>query len=191
MKLEKSEFAEPLLHTRLTRKIENYILMDYYIQGGFLPSVSQLKETFGISKITIEHATRNLANLGILKVEPGRGTRITLNAKEIITELRRDQFFNRMVPEFLWTATMLDQPLEQIMEDIQNQIKEMKGELKEHQIHNREIFKDQERDERRFMARCEDFKREEPEAWNSKKFLYDRQKYHRLKQKYTPTRRKL
>jgi GntR family transcriptional regulator, transcriptional repressor for pyruvate dehydrogenase complex len=61
------------------KKIQGLILSGAFAEAQRLPSERQLSETLGISRASLREALTVLATLGLVRIEPGRGTFVTLS----------------------------------------------------------------------------------------------------------------
>jgi GntR family transcriptional repressor for pyruvate dehydrogenase complex len=59
------------------KKVQQLILSGAFAEGQRLPSERQLAESLGISRPTLREALTVLATLGLIRIEPGRGTFVT------------------------------------------------------------------------------------------------------------------
>lgn len=86
-------------YVRVYNHLKNEIVKEVYAPGDFLPPESELCERFGVSRVTIRHATELLARDGYITIKQGYGTTVRdrhsvthgLNAVTSITETLRAQ----------------------------------------------------------------------------------------------------
>ena len=70
------------------RQIQALIEREHLIPGDQLPSERQLCESFGVSRTVIREAVKGLAQIGLVRVEIGRGTFVAQpNARQVSESL--------------------------------------------------------------------------------------------------------
>ncbi len=72
----------PLYH-RLYVLLRERIVNGTYRIGQILPTETELMQTFGVSRITVQRALNDLAEEGLVQRSRGRGTTVTPNAKAL------------------------------------------------------------------------------------------------------------
>ena len=69
------------LHEQVVAQMQELIFKKHLRSGSRLPGERELCERFGVSRTVIREATKVLAQRGMLMIEPGRGTFVTLPAE--------------------------------------------------------------------------------------------------------------
>ena len=69
------------LHEQIVAQLQELIFEKHLRSGNRLPGERKLCEQFGVSRTVIREATKVLAQRGMLVIEPGRGTFVTLPAE--------------------------------------------------------------------------------------------------------------
>jgi GntR family transcriptional regulator len=80
--LMNSRSPVPLYH-RLYVLLRERIVNGTYQIGRILPTETELMQTFGVSRITVQRALNDLAEEGLVQRSRGRGTTVTGNAKAL------------------------------------------------------------------------------------------------------------
>jgi GntR family transcriptional regulator, transcriptional repressor for pyruvate dehydrogenase complex len=81
------------LSEQVVEQLQDLILDKHLRSGNRLPGERELCEQFGVSRTVIREATKALAQRGLLVIEPGRGTFVTLPAERDVA--RSIAFFVR------------------------------------------------------------------------------------------------
>jgi GntR family transcriptional repressor for pyruvate dehydrogenase complex len=81
------------LSEQVVEQLQDLILGKHLRSGNRLPGERELCEQFGVSRTVIREATKVLAQRGLLMIEPGRGTFVTLPAERDVA--RSIAFFIR------------------------------------------------------------------------------------------------
>lgn len=69
------------LSEQVIEQLQDLILQGHLSSGDRLPSERELCEQFGVSRTVVREAMKVLAQRGMLMIEPGRGTFVTLPAE--------------------------------------------------------------------------------------------------------------
>ena len=69
------------LHEQVVEQMQELIFEKHLRSGSRLPGERELCERFGVSRTVIREASKVLAQRGLLVIEPGRGTFVTLPAE--------------------------------------------------------------------------------------------------------------
>jgi len=72
------------LYEQVVQQVQELIVAKHLRTGDRLPPERELCEQFGVSRTVIREATKVLAQRGMLIIEPGRGTFVTLPTEENI-----------------------------------------------------------------------------------------------------------
>ncbi len=70
------------LSEQIVEQLQELIFEKHLRSGNRLPGERELCEQFGVSRTVIREATKILAQRGMLVIEPGRGTYVTLPAEQ-------------------------------------------------------------------------------------------------------------
>jgi GntR family transcriptional repressor for pyruvate dehydrogenase complex len=74
------------LYEKVVEQLQELVVAQHLQIGDRLPGERELCETFGVSRNVIREATKVLAQRGVLAIEPGKGTFVTLPALESIAD---------------------------------------------------------------------------------------------------------
>jgi DNA-binding transcriptional regulator YhcF (GntR family) len=83
------------------------ILNGTYQPGDKIPSVRELAAETGVNPNTIVRTYSELQSLNIIDNKRGIGFFVNPEAKRIILKRKKDEFFNKVLPEFLHQANLL------------------------------------------------------------------------------------
>jgi len=98
MKFEKPVFIQ------IVEMIEDDILSGRYAVDDMIISTTQISKLLSVNPTTSVKTVSILNERGILYKKRGLGMAVTQEAKCIITQERRDAFFEQFVPEFIGSA---------------------------------------------------------------------------------------
>jgi GntR family transcriptional regulator, transcriptional repressor for pyruvate dehydrogenase complex len=73
-----------VLYEQVVDQLQELIFDQHLCSGARLPGERELCEQFGVSRTVIREATKVLAQRGLLIIEPGRGTFVTLPAEQSV-----------------------------------------------------------------------------------------------------------
>ncbi len=79
------------VYEQIIEQLEKFVLKGILTADTQLPSVRSLSSTISINPNTIQKAYTELDRKGIIYSVPGRGCFITPEAKEILSQYKRDQ----------------------------------------------------------------------------------------------------
>ena len=83
------------------------ILNGTYQADHKIPSVRELAAKTGVNPNTIVHTYAELQTQNIIDNKRGIGFYVNPEAKRIILKRKKDEFFNKVLPEFLHQANLL------------------------------------------------------------------------------------
>lgn len=75
--------------------------------GEKIPSVRELASTMGVNPNTVMRTYSELQAMNIIENQRGIGYFVNPDAKKIILKEKKDEFFKRVLPEFLKQASLL------------------------------------------------------------------------------------
>lgn len=84
-------FSRVPVYEQIIRQVENFVLKDILPADTQIPSVRNLSVTLSINPNTIQKAYSELDRNGIIYSVPGRGCFITKEAKDILSEQKREK----------------------------------------------------------------------------------------------------
>jgi len=83
------------------------ILNGTYQSGDKIPSVRELAAETGVNPNTIVRTYSELQSLNIIDNKRGVGFFVNPEAKRIILKRKKNEFFNKVLPEFVHQANLL------------------------------------------------------------------------------------
>ena len=84
-------FSRVPVYEQIISQVENFVLKDILQADTQIPSVRNLSVTLSINPNTIQKAYSELARKGIIYSVPGRGCFITKEAKNILSEHKKEK----------------------------------------------------------------------------------------------------
>lgn len=87
--------------------ITEKVLRDEYQSGNKIPSVRELAAEVGVNPNTIMRTYSELQTMNIIENKRGIGYYVKAEAKEIILQNKREEFFKDLLPVFLKQAKVL------------------------------------------------------------------------------------
>lgn len=93
--------AEKPVFVQIVEMIEDDILTGVYHAGDMIISTTQISKLLGVNPTTAVKAVSILTDRGLLAKKRGLGMAVTNEAKDILLEERKEQFFRHTVPEFI------------------------------------------------------------------------------------------
>lgn len=91
-----------------------------------IPSVRELAAEMGVNPNTIVRSYAELQSKNIIANSRGIGYFVSKNAKKIINDWRRDEFFETGLPEFVRQMNILGISYEDLKNPVTNLLKELK-----------------------------------------------------------------
>lgn len=99
---------------QIADNIAEKIINGTYPSGEKIPSVREQAAEMGVNPNTIMRTYSELQVSGIIENKRGIGYFVTEQAKKVILQKKRNEFFHHVLPEFIRQAELLDIPLEEI-----------------------------------------------------------------------------
>ena len=100
---------------QIAEHICDEILQGRYPEGDRLPSVREYAAELEVNVNTVARSFEWLQNQNVVATRRGLGNFVSVGARETVQELRKKEFFEEQVPEFLRTMKALDITLEEII----------------------------------------------------------------------------
>ena len=75
--------------------------------GGKIPSVRELAAEMGVNPNTVMRTYSELQSMSIIENQRGIGYFVSPEAKKIILKDKKEEFFNKVLPEFLKQAALI------------------------------------------------------------------------------------
>ncbi len=107
---------EKPIFLQIAEMIENQILDGHLSPDEQTPSTNDFASIYGINPATARKGFALLTDEGILFKKRGMGMYVTKNAKEIIIEKRRNEFYTSRLPEIIREVKRLGVPLDKLAE---------------------------------------------------------------------------
>jgi|SRR5690625_1000306 len=104
------------IYLQIKEFIEDSILNDTIKIGERVPSTNELAKFYQINPATARQGMNELVGEKILQKKRGVGMFVTENAKEILMENRKKQFFNNYIVPLKSEAEKLNITIDQLME---------------------------------------------------------------------------
>ena len=83
------------------------ILNNEFAPDSKIPSVREMASEVGVNPNTIMRTYSELQSMNIIENKRGIGYYVKADAKELIRQKKRDEFFNELLPGFLKQAKVL------------------------------------------------------------------------------------
>ncbi|MEL6559352.1 MAG: GntR family transcriptional regulator [Bacteroidota bacterium] len=83
------------------------ILNNEFAPDSKIPSVREMASEVGVNPNTIMRTYSELQSMNIIENKRGIGYYVKTDAKELIRQKKRDEFFNELLPGFLKQAKVL------------------------------------------------------------------------------------
>jgi len=87
--------------------ITDKVMSGEFPAGEKIPSVRELASEMGVNPNTIMRTYSELQTMDIIKNQRGIGYFVNSDAPNIILKGKKEDFFNKLLPEFLRQATLL------------------------------------------------------------------------------------
>lgn len=100
---------------QIAEHICDEILQGRYPEGDRLPSVREYAAELEVNVNTVARSFEWLQNQNVVATRRGLGNFVSVGARETVQELRKKEFFEEQVPEFLRTMKALGITLEEII----------------------------------------------------------------------------
>ena len=85
------------VYEQIIEQMEKFVLKGILVTDSQLPSVRSLSSTLSINPNTIQKAYTELDRKGIIYSVPGKGCFVTAEAKDILSQYKRDQLSDLQV----------------------------------------------------------------------------------------------
>lgn len=109
---------------QIADNISEKILEGSFPERGRIPSVRELAADMGVNPNTIVRTYSDLQSREIISNQRGIGYFVNENAREIINEWRKQEFFEIQLPEFVKQMKVLDINYEDLQDPIKKLLKE-------------------------------------------------------------------
>lgn len=87
--------------------------------GGKIPSVRELAAAMGVNPNTVMRTYSELQAMNIIENQRGIGYFVNPEAKKIILKDKKQEFFNKVLPEFLRQAALLGISAEELKKHLE------------------------------------------------------------------------
>ena len=114
------------IYIQITNQIQSQVASGALKTGDQLPTVRALAQELRVNFNTVARAYRLLDETGIISTQQGRGTYIMMRPPPEITERMRRESLQALARRYASEATRLGFSLEEIMRELQNQLKVQK-----------------------------------------------------------------
>ena len=100
--------------------ITEKVVSGEYPAGEKIPSVRELAAQMGVNPNTIMRTYSELQAMNIIENQRGIGYFVSPEAQKIILKGKREEFFNKVLPEFLRQAALLGITADEWKEHLEN-----------------------------------------------------------------------
>ncbi len=100
--------------------ITEKVVSGEYPAGEKIPSVRELAAQMGVNPNTIMRTYSELQAMNIIENQRGIGYFVSPEAQKIILKGKREEFFNKVLPEFLRQAALLGITADELKEHLEN-----------------------------------------------------------------------
>ncbi|HVN14219.1 MAG TPA: GntR family transcriptional regulator [Anaerolineales bacterium] len=114
------------IYIQITNQIQSQVASGALKTGDQLPTVRALAQELRVNFNTVARAYRLLDETGIISTQQGRGTYIMMRPPPEITERMRRESLQALARRYASEATRLGFSSEEIMRELQNQLKVQK-----------------------------------------------------------------
>ena len=87
--------------------------------GEKIPSVRELAAAMGVNPNTVMRTYSELQAMNIIENQRGIGFFVSLEAQKIILKGKKEEFFNKVLPEFLKQAALLGITADELKEHLE------------------------------------------------------------------------
>ncbi|WKV12339.1 GntR family transcriptional regulator [Marivirga harenae] len=105
---------------QIADSITDKVISGEFPAGEKIPSVRELAADMGVNPNTIMRTYSELQAMDIIENQRGIGYFVNQNAPKIILEGKREEFFNKVLPEFLKQAHLLGISATELKKHIEN-----------------------------------------------------------------------
>lgn len=105
------------IYLQIAERLADEILSGKYLADSRVPGVREYAALMEVNVNTVVKAFEHLFNRNILYNRRGLGYFVSADSKEIISEMRREDFKNRYLPELFKHMQQLDIGLEEIEQE--------------------------------------------------------------------------
>lgn len=117
---KKLDDSKPI-YLQIKELIEDSIINDQIKAGERVPSTNELAKFYHINPATARQGMNELVNENILRKQRGVGMFVTENAKEILIENRKKQFYENFIVPLKEEAKKLKISKEQLIEMLEKE----------------------------------------------------------------------
>lgn len=107
------------IYIQVRERIEDQIINEELIEGGQIPSTSQLVNFYKINHLTVSKGVNQLVEEGILYRKRGIGTFVSEGARDILLKKRKETFFEDHIINLVREARKLGITKDEIIAFIQ------------------------------------------------------------------------
>ena len=105
---------------QIADRITDKVLSGEYQAGNKIPSVRELASEVGVNPNTIMRTYSELQSMNIIENKRGIGYFVNSEAKEVILKSKREEFFYKILPDFLRQAAILGITKDELRTHIEN-----------------------------------------------------------------------
>jgi len=87
--------------------ITDKVVSGEFLAGEKIPSVRELASEMGVNPNTIMRTYSKLQTMSIIENQRGIGYFVNPEAQEIIMQGKKEEFFNKILPDFIRQASLL------------------------------------------------------------------------------------
>lgn len=89
------------IYQQIIELMEDYIMLDEWVEGGRVPSIREFGVTLGVNPNTCVRAYENLMREGVIEPRRGTGYWVLEGAKAEILAHRRREFLEQTIPDLI------------------------------------------------------------------------------------------
>ncbi|MEL7148675.1 MAG: GntR family transcriptional regulator [Bacteroidota bacterium] len=104
---------------QIADRITDKVISGEYQAGNKIPSVRELASEVGVNPNTIMRTYSELQSMNIIENKRGIGYFVNTEAKEIILKSKKEEFFYKVLPDFLRQAALLGVTREELRTHIE------------------------------------------------------------------------
>ncbi len=105
---------------QIADSITDKVVSGEFPAGEKIPSVRELASEMGVNPNTIMRTYSELQAMSIIENQRGIGYFVNLQAQKIILEGKKEEFFSKVLPEFLRQASLLGITSGELKKHIEN-----------------------------------------------------------------------
>jgi DNA-binding transcriptional regulator YhcF (GntR family) len=106
---------------QIADSITDKVVSGEFPAGEKIPSVRELASEMGVNPNTIMRTYSELQAMNVIENQRGIGYFVSTDAPKIILEGKKEEFFNKVLPEFIRQAQLLGISSKELKKHIENE----------------------------------------------------------------------